>query len=406
MSSPDRIHPSVSLPVFIFLFLAVSACLWPLPLVAAPACVVPTTNSPYSIATGGIGGTGMIASGGIGGTGDRDEGGIGGTGIIGTVTGFASVCINGLEVHYDHATPVTQNGLSVNTTTLALGQIIAIDAAHTDRGLVARQISILNVLEGPVTGKSVENGSIQVMGQTVHADTSTRLGGMSTLADIRIGMGIRVAGFRSSSGDIYATRVEMAPGMTGSSAIGTLAQLGADRNTLDGLPIHALITMPAAASEVLLRGDWDGQHLVVHEAHLDPSLPFAGHADRIVAEGIVLGRPDRGHLKIEGFEVELSSGTQIAGTSNADINEGQRILVAGRLQGARHIVAQQIMVGTSLHPPGSVNAPGQQKHDNSSMPGCKGCQPGDGAATMQHMNPQIPQQMNRPPMPMGGGMAR
>src|SRR6188508_2085043 len=64
---------------------------------------------------GGVGGTGVDDAqtagsdreGGIGGTGvepDDDEGGIGGTGIaaetavIGTVTGFASICVGGTEI--------------------------------------------------------------------------------------------------------------------------------------------------------------------------------------------------------------------------------------------------------------------------------------------------------------------
>ena len=31
-------------------------------------------------------------------------------GIFGTITGFASVCINGLEVHFDDHVKVTENG--------------------------------------------------------------------------------------------------------------------------------------------------------------------------------------------------------------------------------------------------------------------------------------------------------
>ena len=61
---------------------------------------------------GAIGGTGARLGsdeGAIGGTGARpDEGGVGGTGrtdptrvgVIGTVTGFASICIGRVEVHY------------------------------------------------------------------------------------------------------------------------------------------------------------------------------------------------------------------------------------------------------------------------------------------------------------------
>ena len=70
----------------------------------------------------GIGGTGAASKGpqwsdrGIGGTGGASQPtrsadrGIGGTGIIGIITGFASVCLDGVEVHLDAVTPVYVNG--------------------------------------------------------------------------------------------------------------------------------------------------------------------------------------------------------------------------------------------------------------------------------------------------------
>ncbi len=61
---------------------------------------------------GGIGGTGSaIEKGGIGGSGDKVKDGIGGTGILGVITGFGSICVNRLEVHYSKETPV-KNGWS------------------------------------------------------------------------------------------------------------------------------------------------------------------------------------------------------------------------------------------------------------------------------------------------------
>ena len=77
----------------------------------------------------GMGGPGHAASdSGIGGPGHADSG-IGGTGIFGTITGFASVCINGLEIHYDENVPVTENGEPASATDLAVGRVVWIVAA-------------------------------------------------------------------------------------------------------------------------------------------------------------------------------------------------------------------------------------------------------------------------------------
>ena len=59
-----------------------------------------------SVADRGIGGTGQMADRGFGGTGQVADRGLGGTGIVGTITGFASVCVNGVEVAFDATAPV------------------------------------------------------------------------------------------------------------------------------------------------------------------------------------------------------------------------------------------------------------------------------------------------------------
>ena len=53
----------------------------------------------------GLGGTGMLAS-----SGDSGGNGLGGTGIVGEITGFGSVFVNGIEVEYNAKTPFSING--------------------------------------------------------------------------------------------------------------------------------------------------------------------------------------------------------------------------------------------------------------------------------------------------------
>ncbi len=328
-----------------------------------------------------------LAKGGIGGTGALASGGIGGTGIVGTVTGFASVCVNGLEVHYDDTTPVTRNGLPTKLSSLAVGQVVVIDALGDETRLVAQRIGLLNVLEGPLTQPLGEDGLIRVMGQRVLVDDSTRLAGLSTLADLRPGMSLRVAGFRGPDDRILATRLEYAPDQADSSAIGVLTREGGDLR-LDGLPLRADAPLPGMATEALLRGDWDGSRLLVRAAHARPSLPFAGRVERMVVEGLVLEGGDGGgqsRLRISGFEVERSAATQV--DVDGLLAAGHRVIVNGRLVDARHLVAERIQ---------SIGKPPRQRGESAAAMHPRGNpRHEDGMARRDGIRPDFPPRIER-----------
>lgn len=355
----------------------------------APACAEQSVSTSTRSDPGIIDSIRTVANGGIGGTGDRARGGIGGTGIVGTVTGFASVCINGLEVHYDPTTPVTRNGLPADLSTLAIGQVIAIDTTDTPKGLSARRISILNVLEGPVTSITPGSGGIMVMNQTVHIDASTHLDGWRTPDELQNGMLVRVAGFRDARGAVHATRIEAAPDLLDSSVLGVPVESLAGGVNLSGLPIQTATPLPGT-SEVLLRGQWNGHHLITRAVHPEP-MPFAGHADRVSVESLVLERKDPAHLRITGFDVKLTSETRVSGDMNTPLKEGQRIQVTGRLEGRNRIVAHGITISGRPHGREPGTTPLQHKPGNAMS--------GDRAAMMERMSsPDRPQRMEHMPM--------
>jgi hypothetical protein len=182
-------------------------------LVAAFACALAAaTGAPAWACTdpGGIGGTG-IDGGGIGGTGQRAEAEVG---VIGVITGFASICVNGIEVHFDAATPVSLNGEPVSAAALGVGQVVAVAAVGSGNQARARAIDIVDAAVGQVT--AVESGGeLQIQGRRVRVGASTVFGGglsRDQLAATRIGDGMRISGLRDAEGTIVATRVEPAAG--------------------------------------------------------------------------------------------------------------------------------------------------------------------------------------------------
>lgn len=196
----------------------------PAALAAAPdICRIGPNDGPV-LAERGIGGTGMgpfktpLPAGetlpaspagqdrGIGGTGAPPLGGgaKAATGIVGEITGFASVCLNGVEVAYDPATAIDIDGQAEPPAALRAGQIAAITAGPEGTGLRADVVAIRHEVAGPVS--EVGPDRLTVAGQSVTWNDGTR--GLRTL---KPGDWIAVSGFRRNAGVIMATRIDPQP---------------------------------------------------------------------------------------------------------------------------------------------------------------------------------------------------
>ena len=141
--------------------------------------------------------------GGIGGTGVPFDLQSRSTGVVGMITGFASICVNGLEIHYDESTPVTQNGRPIRLKDMAVGQVVAVQAVPTEKGLVTQQITVLNAVEGraqtPVERVNA-NQTLMVHDQKVLITDKTM--GNALGQAIRQGEPLAVSGYRNASGVI------------------------------------------------------------------------------------------------------------------------------------------------------------------------------------------------------------
>ena len=113
---------------------------------------IPLVGTPAS--DRGIGGTGAPLSGGPSAaapSGPRvSDRGIGGTGIVGVITGFGSILVNGLEVAYSPTTPITVDGIPETDAAPRVGQLATIVASE-DNGLRAVSIDLRHEVSGIVT---------------------------------------------------------------------------------------------------------------------------------------------------------------------------------------------------------------------------------------------------------------
>lgn len=297
---------------------------------------------------GGVGGSGAPVQqrpGGTGGTGTPigSPGGTGGTGIVGTITGFASICVNGMEVHFSKDVPVSENGVAASSAHLAIGQVVAVESFASKRGLEAGRISILNVYEGPLTSLPQASSPLRVMGQPVHLAQGARVA-----EGLRPGEPVRVSGLRNAQGEVVASRIERAPGLKEASAIGSIDRTG----SLQGLKLGGRV---APTQEVLVRGQWSGRQLEVAQSRPDPSLPFAGRVHNVVVEGLVQGRQDQ-RLVVGGFNVTVGRDTVVIGEQPSRLALDQRVRVSGVLSGGRELRATRV----ELHS-GRADTPGRER---------------------------------------------
>jgi len=108
--------------------------------------------------------------------------GSGGSGIAeGSVSGFGSVIVNGVEYDDSNAVSTIEGAdRSTSVSAVKLGQRVRVTQSKDG---VADTIEILPQLRGPVTSDSVVNGYLQVMGQSVRVVTVSDTSGTATVVE-------------------------------------------------------------------------------------------------------------------------------------------------------------------------------------------------------------------------------
>ncbi|MGB5396366.1 MAG: DUF5666 domain-containing protein [Gammaproteobacteria bacterium] len=139
----------------------------------------------------GIGGTGMLADSGNG---------LGGTGIVGEITGFGSIFVNGVEIEYDHATPFTIDGIKASHQQLVIGDVVEVLTGDAGKHTDAQQINLRHEVIGKVETVNAEAARFKVLGQTVMIAYNG-----ATLP--QPGETVAVSGVRIDKHTIRATRV-------------------------------------------------------------------------------------------------------------------------------------------------------------------------------------------------------
>lgn len=318
--------------------------------------------------SGGMGGTGVMADATLA----PGSGGMGGTGIVGIITGFASICVNDVEVHYDARTPVSVNGRVAAARDLAVGQLVVVHASMAGGQFRANGIGAIDAVNGPVTRVDPAAREIQVMGQTVRLANAIA----PDLAAIKPGSSVRVSGLRSENGIIVATRLDAVPAVPGVSLLGIVSSVQGNTAVVNGTRINLPQRTPAQSlpvgSEVFVAGEWNGSSLQARRVETQPVRNAIARAERAIVEGFVTSH--RGNqVDVGSVTVQLSDSARVTGGNNRDVDVGRKVQVEIRRSGDTWL-ADRVILQRSDNIRGDARkippaAAGDSRGDQESRPG-------------------------------------
>jgi hypothetical protein len=162
----------------------------------------------------------------------RLGGGISGTSsVVGTISDFGSIVVNGIEFDTDAAT-VTIEGDPATPADLRLGMVATVVGTVGEDGRtgVADTVAVEDFLEGPIQAIDRTAGTLRILSQTVVIDPETVFE-PTPLAELAAGDDVEVSGYPDADGRVRATRVARKEEDVEIEIKGTVADLDRDART-------------------------------------------------------------------------------------------------------------------------------------------------------------------------------
>jgi hypothetical protein len=288
------------------------------------------------------------SSGGGGG----DTAGIGGSGFIstGSITGFGSVFVNGVEFDTDSAT-FDIEGTPGLQSDLAVGMVVKVNGNINDDGITgtADSISFDDELQGPVTPLPGKTGIIYDVdgvsatfavlgtkviiyssGTTFDVDDDLPTSTVFDFDTIAVNNNIEISGYFDNEGTLQATRVELKdvkfdPNST-VEIEGVISNLNGTTFNLGSLIVDAsaasLEDLPNGLQNSLLvevEGTYDMASNTVTAKEVEAEDDSAEDTDEFEVEGIITDYINDSNFKVSGITVDASNLSLAAGTLMNDL---------------------------------------------------------------------------------------
>jgi cytoskeletal protein CcmA (bactofilin family) len=281
---------------------------------------------------------------------------------VGTITGFGSVLMNGLEFQTTSAA-ISVDGQSGSQGDLRAGDIVEVKGHQDASGNqdIADDIDFRGDIQGPVSAIDTVAHTLTILGQTVVVTANTSFDddiAPTSLAGVSVGDILEVSGMSAADGSVQATRIERRPAGTGLQIIGFAAATNAMAKTL---MINALVVNFSAATLVDFpsTGPKDGDRVEVNGTTLDASgalvatrlelrTGFDFKADAgapAEIEGLITRFASATDFDVAGRPVTTSTATSFEGGSATDLALNLRVEVEGTVNSAGVLMAAKVQIG-------------------------------------------------------------
>lgn len=280
----------------------------------------------------------------------------------GVITGFGSVFVNGVEYETAGAS-VEVDGTAGSENDLEIGMVVTVEGSDNGDGTgTASAIRFADEVEGMVLANNITvDGTLDVMGQTVHVTTDTSFESYDAAhlapADIPVNAKVEVSGYSDGSGVIYATRIEEKQHTAGDEieVKGNITSLDTAASTfmIGSLTIDysnaTELPSPMANDlyvEVKSNSEPAGGVLAAAKVEIEDDGVKGEQGDEgeeIELEGVVTSVVSNTEITVNGQTVLLSTTTEFEdGATLAGLVAGAKIKVEGAFDANGVLVAEEI----------------------------------------------------------------
>ena len=300
------------------------------------ACAASPQQAAFDPKNGdGLGGTGIKVAQAS----PRGDG-IGGTGIVGTISGFGSIIVNGLELEFNNSTAVVADGRPASLQDLRVGQVVQGVARTREGKLTLDTLDIQHAVTGPISAIDANTQTMTVLGQRIRLNLGGDKIALDALKTLQAGDMVSVSGQRLADGTIIATRVDQKHDDGRVFLRGDVNAVTAASVRIGELdvPLTADITvsMPKAGGRVFVSGRMINGVFTPDVINGGNALPFSANVADVSLEAYApVNAGSSGPLAIHG--VNVTGAALPPGTATND-----RIVVTGRIDGPDKIAAATI----------------------------------------------------------------